>query len=146
AATSADHGIRLMLRMLKTTGALTAEEANDFYQWAEGGIYQAIAMQDAASGDPAEQLLGYLREALSSGAAHLTDEKGELPESAGAVGWSVKGSGQYATWNANGPRIGVIKGDRVYLIPSTTIGVAMQVAARADETFAETSVSISSAL
>lgn len=146
AATSADHGIRLMLRMLKTTGALTAEEANDFYQWAEGGIYQAIAMQDAASGDPAEQLLGYLREALSSGAAHLTDEKGELPENAGAFGWSVKGTGQYATWNANGPRIGVIKGDRVYLIPSTTIGVAMQVAARADETFAETSVSISSAL
>jgi hypothetical protein len=40
----------------------------------------------------------------------------------------------------------MIKGDRVYLIPSTTIGVANQVAGRADETFAETAVSISSAM
>jgi hypothetical protein len=150
AAMTADHGIRLMLRMMRTSGALTIDEANTFYSWAEAGIYEAIAMQDSAAGDPAEQLLGYLREGLASGAGHLTAEDGTVPDNAGGIGWVVKGSGDYAQWTPSGPRLGMIKrddkGDRVYLIPSTTIGVANQVAGRADETFSETAVSISSAM
>lgn len=146
AAMTADHGIRLMLRMMRTSGALTVDEANTFYTWAEAGIYEAIAMQDSAAGDPAEQMLSYLREALASGAGHLTVDDGGRPQNPGGVGWVVKGSGDFAQWTPSGPRIGMIKGDRVYLIPSTAIGVANQVASRADETFAETAVSISSAM
>lgn len=150
AAIAAEHGINIMLRMLREFRAITLEEARDFHKWAEAGIYEAIALQDSAAGDPAEQLLGYVREALSSGVAHLTTDDGSLPANPSAHGWAMKGSGEYASYQASGQRIGIIKGEgieaRVYLIPSVTIGAANQVAQRADETFAETSVSISSAL
>lgn len=150
AAMAADHGIKLMLRMMVTNGAMTRVEADEFYQWAEAGIFEAISMQDAASGDPAEQMLGYLRDGLTSGAGHITTENGTAPENADVRGWNVRGSGEYATWTPNGPRVGIIKGEgdaaRLYLIPAVVIGLVNQVATRADETFSETSVSISSAL
>lgn len=150
AAMSADHGIKLMLRMMVTNGAMTRAEADEFYQWAETGIFEAISMQDAASGDPAEQMLGYLRDGLTSGAGHITDENGRAPENADVRGWNARGSGDFSTWTPNGPRVGIIKGEgagaRLYLIPAVVIGLVNQVAQRADETFSETSVSISSAL
>lgn len=149
-AMAADHGIHLMLRMLVGAEAISRTEANTFYQWAIDGIFEAVSLQDSSSGDPAEQLLGYLREALASGSAHLTDVDGGFPENPSTKGWISRGSGDYATWNPSGPRIGVIKevdGEkRVYLIPSVVLGVANSIAQRADETFAETSVSISSAM
>jgi hypothetical protein len=150
AAMAADHGIKLMLRMMVTNQAMTRAEADEFYQWAEGGIFEAISIQDAASGDPAEQMLGYLRDGLTSGNGHITTENGNAPENADVRGWNVRGSGDFATWTPNGPRVGIIKGEgagaRLYLIPSVVIGLVNQVATRADETFSETSVSISSAL
>lgn len=151
AAMAADHGIKLMLRMMVANGAMTRSAADAFYQWAEGGIFEAISLQDAASGDPAEQMLGYLRDALTSSAGHITTESGGAPENADVRGWTVRGTGQFPD-NAtpNGPRVGIIKGEgptaRLYLIPAVVIGLVNQVAQRADETFSETSVSISSAL
>ena len=151
AAMAADHGIKLMLRMMVSTGAMTSAMANSFYQWAEGGIYEAVALQDSAAGDPAEQLLGYLREALASGAGHLTNDDGGTPENASGLGWTFRGKGEYGQYVPNGARLGIIKFNqagqrRVYLLPSVAIGAAQAVANRADETFAETNVSISSAL
>lgn len=146
AAVAADHGIILMLRMLTSAGVLDRDEATEFHTWAEAGIREAVGLQDATSGDPAEQLLGYIREALSSGAAHLTTDSGDVPENPNAFGWATRGVGENAIWASTGPRLGVIRGDRVFLIPSTTIGIANQVSQRADETFSETAVSISSAL
>lgn len=150
AAASADHGIKLMLRMMVNSGAMSPARADAFNQWATDGIYEAIAMQDAESGDPAEQMLEYLREAVSSGMGHFTTPQGDHPEDAESRGWSLRGRGDFATWNANGTRLGIIKGDgadaRLLLLPSVVLGAVNNVAQRADETFSETSVSVGSSL
>lgn len=149
-AMAADHGITLMLRMLVSHDAMSRTAANIFYAWAVDGIFEAVALQDSTSGDPAEQLLGYLREALASGSGHLTLDDGGIPSDPSSMGWVSRGSGEYAQWTPSGPRLGIVKEingeSRVFLIPSVVIGVANSVAQRADETFAETSVSISSAM
>lgn len=144
------HGVHLMLRMMVDQGALTRDEANAYHRWAEEGIYEAVTLQDTSSGDAAEQLLGFLREALTSGGCHLTTAETPIPDDADALGWSQRGSGDYATWAPNGARLGIIKGEgenaRVYLFPSVAIGMARQIAARADETFSETAISIGASL
>lgn len=145
-AMSMDHGIRLMLRMLRSNDALSTDQANEFYRWAEDGIYQAIALQDTDGGDSAEQFLHYLREALGSHSAHLTDEHGTAPENPSGKGWVQQGSGEYLQWRPSGARLGVIKDDRAYIIPSVALGTVMQVSQRADEIFDAPKDSIASAL
>ncbi|KDA04528.1 hypothetical protein DC31_06425 [Microbacterium sp. CH12i] len=93
-------------------------------------------------------LLGFLREALLSGSAHLSTQNGDAPYDAPSLGWVDQSAGQVSQWRPLGSRIGVIVGEgdaqRVYLIPSTAIGVANAVAQRADEVFSETTHSIAS--
>lgn len=148
-AMAADHGIRLMMRMLVDQGAIDGKFASVFHKWAADGIFEAIALQDAASSDPAEQLLHYLREALASGAGHLADEHNGLPKDPETKGWIVRGVGP-AAWSPSGPRLGFVKdtpaGERVYLLPGVVIGVALTLANRADATFEGTPVSIASSM
>ncbi|MFX9570709.1 hypothetical protein ABTO80_18310, partial [Acinetobacter baumannii] len=73
-AVDLDRGIYIMLKMLREYGAITVEEANEFYAWARDGIYDAVSLQDSASSDAGEQLLAFLREALISGTAHLSTQ------------------------------------------------------------------------
>lgn len=152
AAVSLDRGISLMLRMLRDHDAISAEEAREFYSWARKGIYDAICLQESSAGDPAESLLGYLREAIASRKVHISEAGEVYPRDAEALGWMLQGVGEYSQWKANGERIGVImRGkdgaqDRLYLLPSQSIATANTIAARADETFSETPVSIGSAL
>lgn len=152
AAVSLDRGVSLMLRMLRDLDAITAEEAREFYTWAREGIYKAICLQDSSAGDPAESLLSYLREAIASRKVHISEEGSVYPGGADSFGWVLQGVGEYSQWRASGERIGVIKRgeegreDRLYLFPSQSIATANTMAARADETFSETPVSIGSAL
>lgn len=152
AAVSLDRGVSLMLRMLRDHDAITDEEAREFYAWAREGIYTAICLQDSSAGDPAESLLGYLREAIASRKVHISEEGVLFPTSPDSFGWVQQGVGEYSQWRASGERIGVIKRgedgreDRLYLFPSQAIATANTMAARADETFSETPVSIGSAL
>lgn len=147
-AVDLDRGIYIMLKMLREHDAITKDEANDFYSWARDGIYDAVALQDSAASDAGEMLLGFLREALISGSAHLSTQHGDAPTDAPSLGWIDQSAGELSQWRPLGARIGVIAGEgdnaRVYLIPSVAIGVANTVAQRADEVFSETTHSIAS--
>ncbi|MGC5172995.1 CHC2 zinc finger domain-containing protein [Microbacterium sp. DT81.1] len=147
-AVDLDRGIYIMLKMLREYGAITKEEAVEFYAWGRDGIYDAVALQDSASSDAGELLLGFLREALISGGAHLSTQHGDAPMDAASLGWVGQSAGEMPQWRPMGSRIGVIVGEgdaqRVYLIPSVAIGVANTVASRADEVFSETTHSIAS--
>lgn len=150
AAVSLDRGISLMLRMLRDYEAITDVEAREFYAWAREGIHQAICLQDSSAGDPAESLLSYLREAIASRKVYISEDDGNAPVDAASYGWLVQGVGEYQQVRPANERIGVIKrtdrGDRLYLLPTQSIATANMMAARADETFSETPVSIGSAL
>ncbi|MGO1627500.1 MAG: CHC2 zinc finger domain-containing protein [Microbacterium sp.] len=146
AAVTLDRGISLMLRMLRDHDAITAEEAREFYTWAREGIYAAVCLQDASAGDPAESLLDYLREAIASRKVHITMDDGTHPPQPDMFGWTWQGGTDFGQWRPSGERIGAIKGDRLYLLPTQSIATANLMATRADETFSETPVSIGSAL
>lgn len=144
-AVAADHGASLMVRMMVARKALARTEANEFLRWLRDGIYEALSLQESQS-DAAAQLMRYLREALISNAAHFSRPDGSLPDDAQTMGWICRGQAPNDQWVPSGPRIGVVDNDRIYLFPSTVLGIANTVAARSGETFTETSVSISSAL
>ncbi|WP_144662868.1 CHC2 zinc finger domain-containing protein [Paenarthrobacter nicotinovorans] len=144
AAADASAGIRLMMSMLRDYGAATAEEAEQFIAWANEGIFEAIRSQDSSTGDAGEQLLFYLREAMSSQSGHLTDTEGGLPLDPIGCGWTRRGSGPEAIHLPMGAKIGIIKEDRVYLLPNVCIRIARQLAMGADISFSETSTTISS--
>jgi hypothetical protein len=145
-AVDLDRGIYIMLKMLREHGAITKDEALDFYTWARDGIYEAASLQDSSTSDAGQQLLAFIREALVSGSTHLSTQSGDAPADAASLGWIDQSMGEIAQWRPLGPRVGVIVGEgdaaRVYLIPSVAIGVANTVAQRADEVFSETSHSI----
>jgi hypothetical protein len=141
-----DRGIAIMLMMLQDLEVIDQAEATSFYTWARKGILDAIMLQDASASDPAEQLLGYLREAIGNGSAHLAGPDGGAPANAESLGWVNQSSGMHQQWRGNGQCIGVISGDRVFLFPGTVIGIANLMSQRADEAFSETKVSISSSL
>ncbi|PPF32680.1 telomere-associated protein [Pseudoclavibacter sp. AY1H1] len=149
-AAAAHHGIGLMLQMLVERGALTFDEANAVNDWAVEGIVQAVALQPAELGDAGHQLLRLIREGLSSGGCYIANPDGSPPEEHLALGWTHRQTGGPMSPDAIVPtssnRVGVIKGDRLYLFPTVALSVAKSVARGAQETFAETAVSVSSAL
>ncbi|WP_242085862.1 CHC2 zinc finger domain-containing protein [Microbacterium lacticum] len=141
-----DRGIVIMLMMLRDLDVISDAEARDFYAWARAGIAEAISLQDSSASDPAEQLMEYLREAITNGSAHLAGMDGMVPDEASSLGWSDQSSGMTPQWRANGQRVGIIHKERLYLIPSTAIAVARQMSQRADEAFSDTKTSLSSSM
>ncbi|XAS69923.1 CHC2 zinc finger domain-containing protein (plasmid) [Micrococcaceae bacterium Sec5.7] len=146
------HGIRLMLRMMVTRGALSQEEATNILARADQGILEALALQNDVAGDSGHRLINYLKDAIASNEAHLSNADGGMPEDAHNFGWVSRGSStfngilQEQNWVPMGTKIGVIKNGRAFLIPSVVLGIANQMASRADATFGESQVSIASAM
>ena len=152
AACAAHLGVSFMLSMMVDRGALTRDEADEFNRWAREGIFESLTLQESENSDPAEQLLGYLREAIGSGAAHLTTQDGETPPpGALGLGWSAKttmaGGIPTDAYTPNGTALGAVTDTgRVLLLPSTAMAIAYRLAAQADETFSETKISVASSL
>jgi hypothetical protein len=148
AAVAATHGVQLMLRMLTELGALTRDQAADFYSWAIEGIYQALRRQDHGAGDPGLITIDLIREALASNMAHLSATDGDAPQHAMSFGWTRRGNPPHDIMQPNGPRIGAIKGDgpdaRLYLHPRVTYDLISRVARGAGESLSDTPTSIGS--
>src|SRR5690606_14160140 len=143
AAVNADHGIRLMLRMLVEVGAITQQEATDFHTWADKGIWDALVRQEGGASNPGVMAIELLREALAAGSAHLVTTSGDIPEEAEQLGWTQRGRPPQDTWSPNGVRIGAIKdnGDgelRLYLHPRVMIETITRVAAGTGEPITDT--------
>lgn len=146
------HGIRLMLRMMVQRGALRKDEAAGTLSRADQGILEALALQNDVAGDSGHRLINYLKDAIASNEAHLSNADGGMPEDPQATGWTSRGSSTFnglpneQNWVPMGTKIGAIKNGRAFLIPSVVMGIANQMANRADATFGESPVSISSAM
>lgn len=147
-AVCADTGIRLMLRMLVSIGAITGEEATEFHNWARAGIFEALIRQDDEAGDPGMVALELIREALGSGSAHLIRTDSGAPEFADQLGWTRRGVPPEESWAPNGIRIGAIKDDptnpRVYLHPRVVFDVISRLASSVGEPLTDTRHTISS--
>lgn len=150
-------GELLYLTFLHDRGAITGEEADELWQWSVNGIRDAAGASHTDTTDPAANLLSYVRDALWTGRAHLTDRKGGVPELAGDAdaparyGWAPQQRmtlpGEMSTtWHASGTKIGAVVGERVYLIPGETEYVGRSQAQRAERPWTETTVSLSAAM
>lgn len=144
-----EHGIRLMLRMLRDRGVISKAEADAFYEWSIAGLLEAARRQDSVGRDAGMQALHYIREALSFGQGHLTDPEGNPPQDAENFGWQKRRStGSMGIPQDNyvpsSHHIGVIKDDRVYLVPSLTLSAIKKISRDAGEGFNETTTSLGS--
>ena len=81
------------------------------------GLGRAQALHQAGA-DPVDRFLALLVEVLSSGRAHVTDLQGRAPDHHTALGWQGRlGFDERAL----GPRIGVLAGNDLYLLPEATL-------------------------
>lgn len=118
-----------------SVGAMDQAVADQQLEQVWGSLLDAAAAQGAVldAADPVANYFDLLRSALSSGAAHLVDEKGQVPEGVEpeAVGWQqtrTKSSLEVPTWEPKGPRIGWLTNGEVYLIPPVAYAVAQRMA------------------
>lgn len=156
-------GWSLLLQFLIDRAAITAERADQIWQWAMGGLAAQLRAQDHSVGDGAEQLLSLVREAMTSGAGHATDRhSGEVPvpavgglsdstEVARAFGWVSRGPRAEAgsqAWSPRGNHLGVVDpvDQMLYLFPRETLATMSALTARVGEHFTATAATITSAL
>ena len=157
-------GWSVLVQFLLDRGAISADRADEIWQWAMGGLAVQLRAQDHSVGDGAEQLLSLMREAMTSGAGHATDRSsGEAPvtginaggdgaEVARAFGWMSRGSrsesGTAQAWSPRGNHVGVVdSADRMlYLFPRETLATMAALTARVGEHFTATAATITSSL
>ena len=110
-------GAEEFLNFAVEVGAVTnSEMANLRAQAWEALNEQATAQMSLASGsDPASRFIALIAGNVSAKRANIAGTNGQAPINATALGWDYKGSGQHETMVANGPVIGWIDGDDLYL-------------------------------
>ena len=81
------------------------------------------------SRDPAERFLDLVSAALMSGAAHVTQRDGSIPQNANGWGWSKDDFGQ----KARGERIGFVGGDDLFLNRDAAFRIAKRMAGDASD-------------
>jgi hypothetical protein len=123
--------------VMVSTGAWTREEATAYM---EDRVWPALVEAAAADrdadedSDVAARIVRLLSEALAAGQAHITDTSGECPASVFGVDLTAAGCGWRTVSGMSptpsGPRVGVLREDRLLLFPGDVLAV---VARRADE-------------
>lgn len=68
-----------------------------------------------------------LRSALSMGLCHLADRDGAYPENCTSLGWQEKGAGEHHRIESQGPKIGWVGHDIIYLDMIAALRIAKQV-------------------
>lgn len=128
-------GWRVFLAYAKKIGAITQSDREQLIDDGQNAIVEVGRQQSQHHelSDPVEQFVHLLSSALSSGSAHVADAIGGPPTtSPGAWGWrwSTVGSGMYERddWKPQGPRIGWIVDDNLYLDKDSSFAVAQKLA------------------
>jgi len=88
--------------------------------------------EEQAAQEPARRFIELLAAAIASGEAHVADPEGEAPRpDPRPWGWRqvVVGTGDNVReeWRAQGPRVGWVEGDNLYLEPDAALKVARRV-------------------
>ncbi len=132
-------GLASFLEFAHQAGAFTVEQCEEYWATWWASLMEPAAKQakHQAATEPARRFLTLLGAALSSGQAHLSDEEGNAPVDPDAWGWrrhtSTLAGYSVDEWHPQGPRVGWIDADNVYLDPEAAYGAAQQLGARTGE-------------
>ncbi len=119
-------GLHHFLAFAQDAGALSADEAEALWRRA-AAAFLAVAEAQAehqADYDPATRFPQLLAAALASGAAHVSGPAGEAPENAASWGWRREPRGGDVELRPQGPRVGWLSGDDLYLQPDAALKAA----------------------
>lgn len=121
-------GFEIWLQFALEIGAISATEYSQLEQRNVTALHELAGRQTKfhLASDPALRFFSLLRIALLSGQAHAADRRGKRPECPEIWGWRREQSDR--TWLPQGPRIGWVAEDDLFLDPSTSYQVAQQVA------------------
>ncbi|MFM8386322.1 MAG: DUF3854 domain-containing protein [Planctomycetia bacterium] len=115
-------GLEVFTEFAVDQGCLSTTEAQALRDRSFCALSEAAATQEREQkqSEPGPRFLTLLRSAILSGAAHLTDELGNMPANARAWGWRATGveKSSYETrqrWDPQGIHVGWVTADGVYL-------------------------------
>ena len=138
--------VSVFLRFAVEVGAITDDEAKELRQRGKTAIL-AVARDQAdhhADADPCRRYLTLLNSALSSWKCHVAKTDGECPLEAPALwGWrsdefQPKDGPPIVTWRGQGPRIGWLDGDDLYLDPDAAYAAIQKLATEQGDAFSLT--------
>lgn len=129
------------------------KDARDQAVAAIGDVFRELARNQVAlqsSNDTSARFVEYLSDAIASGQAYLTDDRGMSPEHPSFWGWQIADSTQDGrvrttahgtepvepTWRTSGRKIGYVKGAYAYVLRTAALGLVQRVAAELKESFA----------
>jgi hypothetical protein len=126
-------GLHYLLEYAQDAAALTEDDADALWErgWrALGAVAEAqVAHQEAS--EPARRFLELLGAAIARGTAHLAAPEGGEPEAPEGWGWRERRGGAldyaFQRWEEQGPRVGWIDGEDVYLEPDAAFAAAQAV-------------------
>jgi hypothetical protein len=121
-------GWELFLEFAHEVGAIGRAEQKELEERGRRAFAHLCALQAKyqEANDPALRFVALLRAALALGRAHVADRRGKAPNEAALWGWQQKRTGR--GWTPQGPRIGWLEGNDLFLEPVTSYQVAQQVA------------------
>ena len=111
-------------------GAIDESEASEFRSSAWEALNEQAQTQLSlvAGTDPASRFVALIAAAISAKRASIAATNGGQPENATALGWDYKGFGEKGYFAANGPVIGWIEGDELYLEAEAALACAKKLA------------------
>lgn len=113
---------RTVLDYAMDCAALTVQEAEQYWSRIQAALIVAGQAQSDhdSDADPAARFTELVSAALASGRAHVADTTGLAPLHAQRWGWRADTTSP-PDWRAQGPRIGYVDGDNVYLLPDAVM-------------------------
>ena len=121
-------GLWLLLKFANERASLSNAKVQQLKSKAISAAQNLAQLQVSVDqeGSEAERFIKYLQSALSMGRAHLADKMGKCPSHCEALGWKWIGSGEHAKLDGQGPKIGWVDYDCVYLDPQAALSIVKQ--------------------
>lgn len=123
-------GVEYFFEFATSTGGITRAESDEWMRRSWNALVLSGSSQAEllASADVVERFIALLKSALTSGEAHLVDEKGDEPRDCppGSTGWHVSSSVSPGTRVPRGSTIGLVLDREVFLDPHAAMRVVQK--------------------
>ena len=123
-------GVEEFLDFAAENAAIAETERSELRASAWAALSKQANMQasQVKGTDPASRFVSLIAAAVSAKSANIGGIKGGAPGRATRLGWDQRGSDDKTYFVANGPTIGWIEGDDLYLEPETAMACAKRLA------------------
>ena len=118
-------GLEVFLDFCRETSAITSQQADALWERSLVAFRDAAEAQDKeqSHAEPTAQFLDLVTAAFTSGQAHLVTRDGQMPNDAAMYGWSQS----MGDWRPQGPKIGWVEGEDIYLQWKAAFAAAQKV-------------------